>query len=194
MSYKAKDGSGRRVIIEHRIGKTTSHFTKKQILNKVGLEKEWREQCRSLQRRITNIKEWESLCDSLYGTQMKKLGAMVTHYRKFLTKFYSTQDIVPCLTYVPVDGSGTFGIYVQALVDAKTRMLVAGEAEDLALWSEVTASREKSHVDMYDVAVSVAKGLMRLSSVNRDIVHRMTMVAKGDVPNSPFLLYQSKEK
>lgn len=192
MSFRAKDGSGRKVIIEHRIGKTTASFAKKQLLNKVGLEKEWREQCKMLQRRITNAKEWEKLCDALYTSQMKKLGGMIGSYRKFLNNFYGTQGISPCLTYVPVDGSGSFGIYIQALIDEKTRMLVAGEPEDLALWSEVTASREKSHVDMYDNALLVAKGLLRLSSVNKDIQARMQLVTRGEVPNSPFLLHKAE--
>lgn len=193
VSYRAKDGSGKKVL-EHRLGRSVIAFTKKQLLNKVGLEKIWRDMAKGLQRKITNIKEFNSLSDSLYATQMKRLGSMVNGYRRFLTTFYETQDLLPCFTYVPIDGSGEFGVYIQALVDKKTSMLVAGEPDDLALWSEVTASREKSHVAMYDHAIMIAKGLMKLPSVNRDIMHRMTMVSKGQVPNSPFLLGQKQEE
>ncbi len=182
MSYKRKDGNGK-AVLEHRIGRSVTYHVKKSLMMKVGLEKEWREQVNYFRRKITVAKELQRLSDSLWTTQMKKLSSMVTGYRRFLTKFYERQGLLPCMTYVPINGQGELGLYIQALVDIRTFKLVAGEADDAALWNEVTAVREKSHVDMYQRAIDCAKALMTLPSVNKDIQYRMNLISRGQIPS-----------
>lgn len=154
-------------------------------MSKVGLEREWREKLKAIQRKITNVKDFNELSDSLWRTQVGKLGTMTHSYRKFLTKFYEGQGVVPCMTYVPVVAGGDMAFYIQALVDSETYALVAGEPEDAAIWNEVTAVREKSHVEMYKRAISCAKALMKIA--NRDIAHRMELVSKGQIPDGGMM-------
>ncbi len=150
-------------------------------MSKTGLEKEWREKLKAIQRKITNVKDFNELSDSLWRTQCAKLGTMTHSYRKYLTRFYEGQGVMPCMTYVPVVAGGEMCFYIQALVDTETFGLVAGEPEDAAIWNEVTAVREKSHVEMYKRAISCAKALMKVA--NRDIAHRMELIAKGNIPD-----------
>lgn len=188
IKYRAKDGSGKVLIVEHRLGRAAGFFTDVQLLKRTGLEKEYSDMLRKLQRKITNSQEFESLSESLWATQKRKLSNMMRGFKKMMASFYASQDATPCMTYVPVDDQGTMGFYIQALVDSSSYSLLAGEPEDAGLWNEVTAVREQSHVNLYDRAIKAAKQLMRLPSVNKDIQHRMKLLCSGDIPGSVKLL------
>lgn len=181
--YRVKDGSGKILIVEHRLGRAAGAFQNGQLMKRTGLEKEYTDLLKKLQRKVTNTKEFEDLSQSLWGTQKKKLGHMVRGYRDFLIKFYAVQGVLPCMTYVPLDEHSN-GLYIQALVDVDSFTLMAGEPEDAALWNEVTAIREKSHVNLYNRAIQCAKQLMKLPSVNKDLQHRMKLLTTGEIPSS----------
>ena len=182
--YKAKDGSGRVMVVEHRVGQAVIAYTKAQLMRKIGLEKEYRDLMKSFQSRITKADDLKELADSLWTTQSGKLKTIQSNYRKFLRDFYTPQGGTVRFGGVPLDESGTLGYFIQAIVDQKTRALLVGEADDLALWNEVTAIREKSHRDLYDDAVLSAKAMLKLPNLNKDLQNRMKLLIAEELPSS----------
>lgn len=181
---RARDGSNRTITVEHRIGSALTYFTQENLLRRTGLEKEWSDSYKKLDSRITNKKDLIEVTDAMWGQAKQKLRRMISSTRKFWSGFYAGQKALVRATFVPVDDKGTFGLFIQSLVDANTRALLVGEPEDLGLWNEVTAVREKAHVDNWNEAIMSAKQLLRLTTINKDLQNRMKLVASGDVPSS----------
>jgi hypothetical protein len=180
---KSIEDSSRSIVVEHRIGRMVAFFTKENLLRKTGLEKEWADEVEKLQARITNKKLLDNLTDSTWDTKKRVMKCMVTGIRSYWNRVYAEQGCLVRASFVPVE-DGKLGFYIQALVDMKTRALVMGDPEDLALWNEVTAIREKSHVNSWNEAMLSAKALLKLPSLNKDIQSRMKIVLSGDVPMS----------
>lgn len=181
---RARDGSNRTITIEHRIGSALTYFTQENLLRRTGLEKEWSDSYKKLDSRLTNKKDLIEVTDAMWGQAKQKLRRMISSTKKFWNAFYAGQKTLVRSTFVPVDDKGTFGLFIQSLVDANTRALLVGEPEDLGLWNEVTAVREKAHVDNWNEAIMSAKQLLRLTTINKDLQNRMKLVASGDVPSS----------
>jgi hypothetical protein len=181
---RARDGSNRTITIEHRIGSALTYFTQENLLRRTGLEKEWSDSYKKLDSRLTNKKDLIEVTDAMWGQAKQKLRRMISSTKKFWNAFYAGQKVIVRSTFVPVDDKGTFGLFIQSLVDANTRALLVGEPEDLGLWNEVTAVREKAHVDNWNEAIMSAKQLLRLTTINKDLQNRMKLVASGDVPSS----------
>lgn len=180
----AKNGSGRVIVVEHRVGREAIFFTQEMLLRKTGLESEYSVRYRSLDRRITNKRELEDVAKSMWKSYKITLRNMIHAARKHWNNVYEPQGAMVRATYVPVDEKGTLGFYIQGIVDAKTRELLVGDPEDVALWSEVTAIRERSHVNSWEDAMASAKALLKLPSINKDLQARMKLVLTGDVPMS----------
>jgi len=181
---KAKDGSGKVIVAEHRVGRALHFFTQEELLRRTGLEKEWSDSYRRLDRKITNKRELEEVTNSMYTTTKNVLRRMVHPVRKYWNRVYEPQSAIVRATFVPVDDKGGLGFYIQALVDRETKSLLVGDQEDLGLWNEVTAIREKSHVEMWEDAMSSAKQLLKLPGLNKDLHTRMRLVLSGEVPSS----------
>lgn len=193
VKYKAKDGSGKRVIVEHRVGKVSGAFRKKDLLMRTKLEKEWTDLYAKYQKKIRDRREFEKIMDGMWKTQCDKLQRMIRAYRVYLEKFYASQEAFPMFIYVPIDDMGTMGLYLQGLLDANSESLLVGKPEDAALWTEVTQIRTKPIKERNLMSLRVAKQLMKLPGVNKDIQHRMKMVTSGNLPNSPRMIGRSSE-
>jgi hypothetical protein len=180
VKYKAKDGSGRTVVVEHRIGRAAGHFTKNDLMLKTGLEQEYSEDCSQMARRIKDrksLRRWEK---GEYTRQQGRMGRMVDSYRKFLAQFYEVQGLVPRMVFVPHDKDNI--IFIQGLVNTGTHSLVAGEAEDTAAWTDATQRKNKPSHERYEESIAQAKALLRLPSINKDLEHRLRLLASGELP------------
>lgn len=181
---KTVDDSERSIIVEHRVGKMVAYFTQKELLRKTGLEREWMEEYKRLDSRLTNKIELKKTTDATWANKKQILRRMTSGFRKHLDRIYLLQGAMARATFVPVDDEGTLGYFIQALVCVKTRALLVGSPEDLGIWNEVTACREKSHVNNWNEAMTSAKVLLRLPNINKDLQTRMKLVISGDVPMS----------
>lgn len=178
------EDSDRTIIVEHRVGKMVVFFTQKELLRKSGLEKEWMEEYKRLDTRLTNKIELKKTTDATWANKKQILRRMTSSFRKHLDRIYAPQGAMARVTFVPVDDEGTLGYFIQALVDLRSKALLIGKPEDLGLWNEVTACREKSHVNNWNEAMTSAKALLRLPNLNKDLQARMKLVISGDVPMS----------
>lgn len=181
---KTVDDPDRQVVVEHRIGHVVAYFTQKELLRKTGLEKEWMEEYRRLDSRITNKIELKKVTDATWANKKQVLRRLCSGFRKHLDRIYYPQGAMARCTYVPMDENGTMGYYIQALVDVRSRALLVGDPEDLALWNEVTAIRERAHVNNWEEAMASAKQLLKIPSINKDIQSRMKFILSGNVPMS----------
>ena len=193
VQYKAKDGTGRKVIVEHRIGAKAGSFRKTDLMYRTKLEKEWQDLYNKYQNRLRDRKEFERIMDSCWKTQCDKLQKLIRSYRTYLEKFYVAQRLFPLFAYVPIDGSDEMGLYIQALVDVETEALVAGDANDVALWTEVTQVRTLPIKKRNDMSLRIAKQLMKLPGVNKDIQHRMKLVVTGNLPTNIKLIGKTSD-
>lgn len=187
---KAKDGSGRSFIIEHRVGKAVTSFRFGDLMKKSGMEKHYSKQCARIQRRITDEDEAVSLMDAVYAANKKRLNAMISRYRKVLVALYKDQGIAPCMSFVPVNDTDS-ALYIQGFVDEKLKP-VAGAVSDLASYTETTYSRTKALRDKNEEAQKIAREILKLPNVNKDVQLRMGMVVKGKLEFNPSLLMMKK--
>jgi hypothetical protein len=184
MRKKTIDDPERTIVVEHRLGKVLIYFTQKELLRKTGLEREWMEEYKRLDSRLTNKIELKKTTDATWANKKQILRRMTSGFRKHLDRLYFPQGAMTRATFVPVDDDGTLGYYIQSIVDIRTRALLVGTPEDLGIWNEVTACREKSHVNNWNDAMTSAKGLLKLPNLNKDLQSRMKIVLSGDVPMS----------
>jgi hypothetical protein len=181
----AKDGSGRKVIIEHRVGRSNVAYTVPMLMDRLGLEDEWADTCVKLEKKFRDREMFDKLSDQVYRGQRAKLSGAVKAFRAHLAKFYQTQGIAPLLAFVPVNDKD-MGLYIQAFVDAITHQLVVGDVGDAVLWSETVAIRTKPLADLYRESQSTAKRLLGRKDVNKDLAARLEAVVAGNPPKLGF--------
>ncbi len=180
---KAQDGSNETVIIEHRIGKEAGYFTLRDLMEKLGFEKEHAEFMKEMLRQIKNPNERKEVTDAHYVHEKRRANRLVSEYRKHVETMYSllARPLLPAMTFVPVtDREDAF--YIQGIVRADDHTLVVGEPEDLYRWTEAVYCKTKIWADLNKRAESQAKALMRFPGLNKDIRHRLGQITQGEIP------------
>lgn len=192
MRVKAKDGSGDTVIVEHRIGKAAGAFTSADLMNKLGLEDEYFEIVKDLEKKFRDRKKFQNIADKIYSGQKEKLGRIVSRYRQHLDEFYGShpRPLMPMFAFVPISEKED-ALYLQGLLDEQTLKLLIGDPEDDALWSETIFLKTKTFADLNARAKKVARALMSHPNINKDLVYRMEFISKGQVPDK--LVWDKKE-
>ena len=187
---EAKDGSGRKIIVEHRVGKTSVAYTADMLMDRLGLETEWAETCTKLEKKFRDREMFDKLSDQVYTGQRAKLSGAVKALRSHLEKFYRTQGIVPLLAFVPINDKD-LGLYIQAFVDTSSYQLVVGDVGDAVIWSESVAIRTKPMADMFKRSQVTARKLLGRKDVNKDLAGRLEAVVSGELPK--WLTYNTPE-
>ena len=189
-THEAKDGSGRKVIVEHRVGRTSVAYTAEMLMDRLGLENEWAETCSKLEKKFRDREMFDKLSDQVYAGERAKLSGAVKAFRSHLEKFYQTQGIAPLLAFVPINDKDT-GLYIQAFVDVTSHQLVVGDVGDAVIWSESVAIRTKPMADMFKRSQSTARKLLGRKDVNKDLAGRLEAVVSGELPK--WLTYNTPE-
>jgi hypothetical protein len=182
--YTVKNGSGAKVIVEHRVGRLSGSYSSKHLLAKTGLEKEWMNCFKKYEKKIRDRAEFDRIMDSMLSTQKSKLMHMVKGYRTFLEKFYLSQNARPLFSYVPVPHSDDKELYLQGMVDLDNNSVLVGSPEDVALWVEITQHQTDPIKRKNLLSLKIAKQMMKLPGVNKDIQYRMKMITAGNIPTS----------
>lgn len=181
---RARTKDGETVTIEHRIGKEGGAFTKNALMDKLGLEKEYYDMVSELEKKFRDRERFKRLCEDTHRGQIAKMHSAVKAYRKYIEQFYANhhpRPLVPMFAFVPISEKAD-GLYVQGLLDEESLKLVVGEPEDDALWSETVFTNTKRMADLNARARRVAKALLGLPGLNKDIAHRVQAIAQGNVP------------
>jgi hypothetical protein len=179
VSPKARDGSERKL---HRIGRARGAYTRGQLFSKLGLEKEYKKTCKKLQRKFHDSDEFEELAIEIHARRMARLGGWIQDYRGHLTKYYADQDLEPVMYFVPVDEDRSNDIlFLQGFVDPGTDNFVTGDFEDVVLALESSNVRRKPQAEKYDRTRKIARNMLKLPGVNRDLRDRLLRVASGTI-------------
>lgn len=183
VKVKAKDGSNELIPIEHRLGRDAGYFTGQDLMKKLDLENEFSEYVLDMQKKIRDKDRLKEVLDDKYRLLKGKMNRVVSDYRKYLEQFYGNypRALLPMFAFVPV-GEKMDGLYLQGLADDATLKLVAGDAEDATRWCETVFSKTKKWADLNARAESQAKALLALPGLNKDLKHRIQVIAQGKMP------------
>lgn len=189
-THDSKDGSGRKIIVEHRVGKTSVAYTAEMLMDRLGLENEWAETCAKLEKKFRDREMFDKLSDQVYAGQRAKMSNAVKAFRSHLEKFYQTQGIAPLVAFVPINDKD-LGLYIQAFVDVNSHQLVVGDVGDAVIWSESVAIRTKPMADLFKRSQVTARKLLGRKDVNKDLAARLESVVSGELPK--WLTYNTPE-
>lgn len=195
ITVRAKDGSDTKLIIEHRVGSQLATFGRADLFKRVGLEAEYFDTCLKLEKKFRDRDLFNKLSDKILSGEKRKLDGWIRNYKHYLELFYKDQGLLPLVGFVPVpakNGEVETVLFIQAMVSIETSKLMVGEVNDLALWSEATAVWSKPIADKHNDAIKVAKMILKLPHVNKDIQSRMSLVVSGDVSRAGLLEYTAK--
>jgi hypothetical protein len=193
----AKDGSGVKYLIENRMGfqsatakdKIRGCFTRDELWKKFGYEKEHFEDVMYIEGKFKGSKEYIRKFESQSEKSLwKRLNTDIRNYKTFLTNRYQPQGIRPMFAFVPVVEKGIC-LYLQGFYSLESLKPVLGDVKDWALWTESMAVWSKPVADIYEETVLVAKQILKVPHVNKDIQHRMSMVVSGNATRSALLEY-----
>lgn len=184
---KARGDASRVVIVEHRIGKDAGAYTRPRLMDRTGLEQEWLDTMTKMEKKYRDRKRFETLSDVVYSGQKAKLSSWLRSWKQYIVRFYENQGLKPLASFVPINDS-EWGIYIQALIDIDSRDLVVGDTMDYALYAESVYSATRGVAIMNRECIQMAKTIMKLPGVNKDIQNRMNLVAKKQLKGRPHML------
>lgn len=184
MKARAKDGSNETIIIEHRIGRDAGFFTREHLMDKLGLEADYKDYCKELEKKIHNSDHKKEMMTDRYKSLKSKCNRVVQDYRKYLERTYagnSTRPLLPMFAFVPVDDKQD-GLFLQGLLDEATYKLVLGDPQDDVAWCEVTFSQTKKFADLNKRAENTAKALVSHPGLSKELRYRIQAIANGKLP------------
>jgi hypothetical protein len=180
---KAVDGSGEQIIIEHRVGKLAGAYTTVHLMDKLGLEEQYTEYVKEMQRKIRDEDRLKEILAGKYRVLKSNVTRIVSDYRTYLEKFYANRPrpLTPMFAFVPFDGKDD-ALFIQGLQDSATLKLVIGKAEDDAAWCEKLFTKTKPSADMNRRAEQSAKALLSHPGLEKDLRFRVGLIAQGKLP------------
>lgn len=199
---KAKDGSGEMITLEHRIGRDGGYFTREHLMDKMGLENDYKDYCKELNKKIHNNENLKEMMSDRYRTLKGKLNRIVTDYRRYLVQFYGNRGVgaplAPMFAFVPVTDKEA-GLYIQGLrrdtleggENAGYKLVIGEPSDDLA-WCEVTFSQTERQANLNKQAQFTARGLLSHPGLSKEIRHRIQSIAQGKLPEK--LTYNGGEE
>lgn len=180
----ARDGSGEKITIEHRIGREAGHLTRFELMDKLGLEDQFAEFTKDMTKKVRDEERLKEVLDNKYRVLKSKMTHAVQDYRRYLEGHYGNnpgRPLIPLFAFVPVTDKED-GLYVQSLVDESHKHLV-GDPADTCMWFEVVASRTKRFADEYKRAQNTAAALMLYPGLNKDLRNRANAISHGKLPD-----------
>lgn len=176
--YKTKDG--RKILLQHRVGKSSGAYTREEIAAKIGIDTEFAKDCAYANKVMKDTEALRSHTESLAKRYSSTQRHVVKAYRKSLAAFYDGQGLIPRFAQVP-SATGKAILYVQGLVDKKTLVPVIGDVEDIVAWTCTEAQRSKNGHDRFVAAQGQSDALLKLPGINPDLKGLLTDVSEGNV-------------
>lgn len=187
MNIPAKDGTKRKLTIQHRIGSDGGAFTLEELMVKTGLEKELLAAGMKIEKKIHDRKDFEKFFNIFHKDYTTRLRAWTRMYRAYLVGFYEPQGIRPIMNFVPLTDPKKPVLFIPGFFDTNTLTPVLGDLDDITLALEVKNAHLKSAVDEYRENQKIAKQAMNLPHVNKDLQQRLTQVASGTIDRTLLL-------
>lgn len=190
---KAKDGSNEIIPIEHRLGRDAGYFTRRHLMDKLGLEQDYADYVTDMQKKIRDQQRLKEICAGMHKVLKSKMNRVVSEYRRYLETFYGNypRPLLPMFAFVPVNDKED-GLFFQGLLDEASYKLVLGDPADDVAWCEITFSQTKKFADLNKRAENTAKALVSHPGLNKDLRYRIAAIAQGKLPEK--LTYNGSEE
>ena len=183
----------RTIVIEHRLGAKGGAFSRKDLFKSTGLEAEFGKTCTKLSGKFRDREIFDNLCHRIHQGEMQKLNNWVSSYKKYLNNFYLGQRLKPLVGFLPYADKRDPVMVIAGFRDLETHAPVAGDLADISLFLESEAIHSKAIHDHYREIVQIAKTLLKLPDVNKDIQGRMSLVIDGEVTKAGLIEYQTRK-
>lgn len=181
----ARDQSGDKITIEHRIGREAGFLTRFELMDKLGLEDQFVEFTKEMQKKVRDEERLKEVCDDKYSVLKNKCSRAVQDYRKYLEGLYGNNPgraLLPMFAFVKVNDKDD-GLFIQGLLEADTLKHLVGDPSDNLTWSETVFSATKRFADMNKRAENTAKALLLTPGLNKDLRNRAHSLAQGRMPD-----------
>jgi len=152
-------------------------------MSRFGLEKEWEKICTKLEKKFrSDSEELTRMIDRVYRGQVNRLRNWIKSYERYLIRFYHDQGIEPVSGFIPVDGKRENNVFcITGMIDSSTLSFVTGDFEDVVTALEYRNSWAKHMAETYQRNRRIAKNMLALPGVNRDLKSRLELVVSGSV-------------
>jgi hypothetical protein len=182
LTIGAKDGSKRKLILEHRIGREA--FTEDELFTQLGMEKELLKHTIQMEKNFSDSKVKQFYANAAHAKYMARLRHWLGAYRAHLCRMYIGQRIKPIMRPIPIEDPKhpgqirkEWGIW--GFIDVDTLSPIIGDLDDITLAIESANANIKKMVDEYKENQAIARKALTLPSVNKDLMNRLNMVASG---------------
>jgi len=181
VNIPAKDGSKRKLTLQHRTGSDGGAYMLEELMDRTGLETELLKLGTKLEKKFHDPKTFEKFFNITHKDYTNRLRMWIRQYRTYLVGFYEPQKIKPVMNFVPVDDPKKPVLFIQGFVDIENLTPVLGDIDDVTLALEVKNGHLKSAVDEYRENQKIAKQAMGLPGINKDVQNRLSQVVSGAV-------------
>ena len=185
LKVTARDGSGDKITIEHRIGRDAGVLTRFELMDKLGLEDQFAEFVKEWQKKLRGDDHFNQICDNEYSILKGRMNRAVQDYRKYLESLYGNypnRSLLPMFAFVKVNDKDD-GLFIQGLVDSSDFRHVIGDPVDNLAWSETVFVATKKFADQHKRAEMTARSPMLLPGLNKDLRQRASLIATGMSPD-----------
>ena len=187
VKVKAKDNPDEKIILEWRTGRDGGAWTIDQYMTKTGADKELLKKGTSLEKKFPDRRVFKEFFDSLHMHALGRIRTQWRSYRSYIARKVRSQGIRPIAAFVPVDDPENPIGFIQGFIRIDTLAPAAGEIADIVLALEATNARLKPMVDEYRENQQVARKIMGLPGVNKDIQNRLGQVVSGNLDRALLL-------
>lgn len=180
---KAEDGSGQMVEVDFRIGNEVASYTAQELIEKIGLYKEY-------EREIRSIKAPKNLVlrDRMRRKSYNSFVSRVKGYTRSLVKWYNTrmesQNAGVIGVWLPSHaGSKEDVFYIQAVYSLERGTIMLGEADEttMAIWKTMRLT-QNGHIKYVETR-RIAKAMHDQQGIEKDIRHQLKLLIDGEIPN-----------
>jgi hypothetical protein len=184
----SKTVSGKKFIIEHRIGRAAGSLTLLKAMQETGLHEQWKKECLNIRKKFGADSEgYEKYAESIFARYKEQMRRMFSDYRAWLERYYEPQGLLPRMAWIPLgENKEATAIFIQSVIDRSTRKLIIGEQEDHALYLWATQKQNKKAHDIYVETVSDTKAFIPQAS--KELAYQLKQMIEGDIPANVSLL------
>lgn len=177
-----RDGSAK-ITIEHRIGRDAGFLSRPQLMDLLGLEKEFGDYTLDMQKKFRDKDQLKKILDEKYRILKGICSRVVDDYREKLEKFYGGYEtpLLPLFSFVPVTETEK-GLYLLSLVRSSDFFHMVGDPADNLLYNETLFAATKKWADLNARAEKTARALMLLPGINKDLKQRAMLLSQGKMP------------
>jgi len=179
---------GQKIVCEVRMGWKGGALTRDEAFKLIGYEKRYFDRAMMYEKKFgAGSPMSKEAADNVEDKLWNQLNRLFPQVRSRLNHLVKSDKVVVMAAFVPMAIKGGNAFFVQGLKDIDSGKPVLGDPNDWALWSEATATFTKPMKDKYDEAIVVAKHILKLPHVSKDIQQRMSMVVDGEATRAGLL-------